>query len=117
MIVLEQQVENVIQWADDKGIFEKGTDLAQQTKTEEEVAELRLALEAKDRGETMFKNLKGELVNTQVEIKDGLGDSFVTLIIQAERQGLTVSECIQAAYDVISKRKGTMVDGVFIREN
>lgn len=50
------------------------------------------------------------------ELKDGIGDTFVTLVLLAERASLTIEECVQAAYDVISKRKGQMIDGTFVKE-
>ena len=49
-------------------------------------------------------------------IKDELGDVLVTCIVQAECHGLDPVECLQAAYEKISKRKGETVNGVFIKE-
>lgn len=34
----------------------------------------------------------------------------------AEVCGWTLEECLQVAYDVISKRTGKMVDGVFVKD-
>lgn len=90
----------VIKWADEKGIFEKGTPSAQCDKTLEEVMELSTALHNDDKA----------------EIKDALGDILVTIIIQAEMQGLELEDCLLTAYKVISKRKGKMVDGKFVKE-
>ena len=90
----------VIKWADDKGIFEKGTTMAQAEKTNEEVLELMSAIDEDDK----------------LEIKDALGDILVTIIIQAEMQGLSLEDCLLSAYNVITKRKGTMVDGKFVKE-
>jgi len=47
---------------------------------------------------------------------DAIGDITVTLIIQAEMQGLDFQDCLQAAYDVISKRTGKMIDGQFVKD-
>lgn len=49
------------------------------------------------------------------EIADAIGDIYVTLVIQAEMQGLRMSECIEGAYSVISKRTGKMVNGQFVK--
>lgn len=49
------------------------------------------------------------------ELKDGIGDVVVTLIILAQQNGLTIEDCLQTAYDVISKRTGKMIDGVFVK--
>lgn len=51
------------------------------------------------------------------EIKDGIGDTMVTLILLAEMHGWTLRECLQAAYDVISKRSGVMIGGAFVKSS
>ena len=91
----------VIAWATQKGILDKGTPLAQCGKTFEEVEELETAI------------LDGD----KAEIIDALGDILVTIIIQAEMQGLNLIECLESAYNVISKRTGVMKNGYFIRDN
>lgn len=97
---MTELIEKVKQWADDKGILSKATPLRQQEKTEEEVQELRDAIAE--------SNLP--------EIKDAIGDITVTLIIQAEMQGLDFQDCLQSAYDVISKRTGKMINGQFVKD-
>lgn len=94
---LEKQVE---QWAKDKGILDKATPIAQALKTLEETTELLTAINNNDRA----------------EIIDAIGDIMVTLIIQCKMQDLTLEECLQSAYDVISKRKGKMINGQFVKE-
>jgi NTP pyrophosphatase (non-canonical NTP hydrolase) len=90
----------VINWAEEKGILAKGTTMAQAEKTHEEVLELISAIDEDNRE----------------EIIDALGDIVVTLIIQAEMQGLRLEQCLDSAYNVIVKRQGKMVDGKFIKE-
>lgn len=90
----------VIVWATQKGILDKGTPLAQCGKTFEEVEELETAI------------LDGD----KAEIIDALGDILVTIIIQAEMHGLNLIECLESAYNVISKRTGKMVDGTFVKD-
>ena len=94
---LEKQVE---QWAKDKGILDKATPMAQALKTLEETTELLIAINNNDRD----------------EIIDAIGDIMVTLIIQCKMQDLTLEECLQSAYNVISKRKGKMINGQFVKE-
>ena len=94
---LEKQVE---QWAKDKGILDKATPMAQALKTLEETTELLTAINNNDRD----------------EIIDAIGDITVTLIIQCKMQDLTLEECLQSAYNVISKRKGKMINGQFVKE-
>jgi len=50
------------------------------------------------------------------DIRDDIGDILVVLINIAERNKLTLQECLQVAYDDIKHRKGRMVDGVFVKE-
>ena len=90
----------VIAWAAQKGILENGTTIAQAVKTNEEVEELKIAIFNEDRE----------------EIIDALGDILVTIIIQAEMQGLKLTECLESAYNVIAKRTGKMVDGQFVKD-
>jgi NTP pyrophosphatase (non-canonical NTP hydrolase) len=88
-------------WAEEKGILSKATPIKQAMKTQEELTELLNAILDED----------------PVEIKDAIGDIMVTLIIQAKMQGITIEECLNSAYDIISKRTGKMVNGQFVKEN
>lgn len=49
-------------------------------------------------------------------IADDIGDMMVVLINIAERNNLTIEQCLQQAYNDIKDRKGRMVDGVFVKE-
>lgn len=108
--------ELVLNWADDKGILEKATPLAQAKKTLEEVEELLEATTAQSKGFKEFINIKNKICKTEEEIKDALGDIFVTIIIGAELQGISLEDCLESAYNIISKRTGKMVDGQFIKD-
>ena len=63
-------------------------------------------------GETAGAMLKKK----DIEIIDGLGDSFVTLIILCYQLGLEPKECLESAWNEIKDRKGKTVNGTFIRE-
>lgn len=97
---MKQLINNVEQWAADKGILEHATTLRQAEKTLEECQELICAILNEDRA----------------EIKDAIGDVVVTLIIQCKMQEMDLEECLQSAYNVISKRKGKMMNGQFIKD-
>ena len=49
------------------------------------------------------------------EIQDAIGDMVVVLTNLAELEDLKIENCIDSAYDVISKRKGNMVNGTFVK--
>jgi NTP pyrophosphatase (non-canonical NTP hydrolase) len=91
----------VIEWAAQKGILKNGTPKAQAMKTWEETDELITAIDDDNRAEVI----------------DALGDILVTIIIQAEMQGLKLTECLESAYNVIAKRTGKMIDGQFVKDN
>jgi NTP pyrophosphatase (non-canonical NTP hydrolase) len=90
----------VITWAHQKGILDNGTPRAQASKTVEEVQELIDAIDT----------------NNKPEIEDALGDILVTIIIQAEMQEVSLIDCLESAYNVISKRTGKMVNGQFLKD-
>ena len=91
----------VIAWAAQKGILENGTPIAQSCKTMEECTEL----------------IRAVAFDNKEEIVDALGDILVTIIIQAEMQGLKLKDCLESAYNVISKRTGKMVNGQFVKNS
>lgn len=90
----------VLAWAEQKGILQNGTTIAQAGKTMEECTELMVAIARRD----------------DDEIIDALGDILVTIIIQAEMQGVSLTECLESAYNVIAKRTGVMVNGQFVKD-
>lgn len=90
----------VLAWADDRGILDQGTVEGQINKLQEELNEL---IDAYSKGD-------------QDELADAIGDMQVVLIIIAEMKGLCAHECLSDAYDVINRRKGKMIDGVFVKE-
>jgi len=95
--------QEIIEWAMDKniiGLEGKATRLSQFRKTAEEVNELLEAIDLKD-----------------VDLaRDAIGDIYVTIVLQARLWGLTMTECVDAAYDEIKDRKGVMIDGIFVKD-
>jgi NTP pyrophosphatase (non-canonical NTP hydrolase) len=89
------------EWAEHRGIYDKGDQKTQYVKLMEEAGEVGRAI------------LKDDLP----EIKDGIGDMVVVLTNLAELSGLTIEECIESAYDTIAKRKGKMINGTFVKNN
>ena len=89
------------EWADERGLYEKGDPKTQYIKLMEEAGEVGRAILKEDTD----------------EIIDGIGDMVVVLTNLAELHGITIEECIQEAYNVISKRTGEMVNGTFVKDN
>jgi len=90
--------ELIKMWHHDRNLIEGATDKDQFAKLIQEAGELSDNI------------CKGN------DIKDDIGDMMVVLINIAERNGITMTECLKTAYNDIKDRKGTMVDGVFIKE-
>lgn len=90
----------ILEWGYNKKIIQANNPIAQCNKTFEEVNELKDAIES----------------NNKEEIKDAIADSIITLMLQAEIQGLSLEDCLESAYNIISKRTGKIVDGQFIKD-
>lgn len=50
------------------------------------------------------------------DIRDDIGDILVVLVNIAERNKLSIQECLETAWNDIKDRKGVMIDGVFLKE-
>lgn len=100
-MTLDKLEKAVLEWGAIKGILPDPDPMAQWSKTDEECTELREAIIAEDRHEAM----------------DAIGDIMVTLIMQTQAWDCSLEECLQQAYDTISKRTGKMVNGVFVKDN
>ena len=96
--------KDVIKWAYDKNIFEASTPLKQIEKTQEELTETRDAM------------VRHKYVDHLDDIKDGIGDMLVTVIILARMYDTDLQECLELAYNVIKNRNGSMKNGFFCKE-
>ena len=95
---MDQLIKNVEQWAKDKEL-QNGDSARQFLKVVEEVGEVAAALARND----------------MAELKDGIGDVTVTLIILGLQNGLDLGGCLQSAYDEIAGRTGKTINGVFVK--
>ena len=98
---LKNEFQSIRDWATERGLYEKGDAKTQYIKLQEEAGELAQAI-LKDR---------------QDEFVDAIGDCVVVLTNLAALKGVTIEECINAAYEEIASRKGKMVGGTFCKEN
>lgn len=162
--------EKILQWADDKGILKNGTPEGQLSKTLEELIETAQAVALYELQEDHFYFDDEDTAGTLEDVKDGIGDVYVTVCIHAEmseheishhdvvdepitnklifeelgkhiitlatndqvgwhysiiarlldllasNHGLTLRECVEHSYNVIAKRTGEMIDGVFVKD-
>ena len=92
--------ELIRQWADERGIYDKGDAKTQLIKLQEEMGELAKATLEKD----------------QAEVIDAIGDMVVVLTNLAHLNNVNIETCIAEAYNVISKRTGKMVNGTFVKD-
>ena len=98
----------VLEWGEEKDLLHKENADKQFMKFIEEVFEFKTELDVYDLFgyvDLNFKNMKTEM-----------GDIFVTLIILCKQLGITPAECLELAYNKISKRKGKTINGIFVKE-
>jgi NTP pyrophosphatase (non-canonical NTP hydrolase) len=92
-------IEYITQWHHERNLIEGSTDKDQFCKLMQEAGELSDSI------------CKGK------DVSDDIGDMIVVLINIAERNSLSISSCLNKAWDDIKDRKGKMVDGVFVKES
>lgn len=96
----EQLSNDVLVWANEKGILKPENHLKQMGKMVSEV------------GELCDEIIKDNYLEQEKE----LGDVLVTVIILAEQLGLSPINCLDIAYNKIKNRTGTNVNGTFIKD-
>ena len=87
-------------WASERGIYAKGDPKTQYVKLGEEFGELGKAI----------------LKNDMPEVIDAIGDCVVVLTNLAKLCDLNIEDCIDSAYNEISKRTGKMNNGTFVKD-
>jgi NTP pyrophosphatase (non-canonical NTP hydrolase) len=91
----------VIRWSEARQIIPNSTPLAQCKKAFEEVNELYEALR----------------INNKEEAIDAVGDTVVCLINVCALMDVNLTDCLEAAYEQIKDRSGTMrEDGIFYKD-
>lgn len=96
----DQLIINVHDWANERELLKPEYVGFQFMKVTEELGETASAITKKK----------------SAEILDGLGDTFVTLIILSMQLGVTPQEALNAAWNEIKDRKGETKNGVFIKQ-
>ena len=88
------------QWAEERGLYEKGDIKTQTLKLMEEAGEI----------------CKATLKQDHDEVLDGIGDCVVVLTNLAHLHGVKIEDCMQMAYDIIKHRTGKMNNGTFKKD-
>ena len=100
-LLTESVFVNIRRWALERGIYDKGDAKTQYVKLMEEAGELAQAL----------------LKDDKKEIVDAIGDMVVVLTnLTSLATDIRIEDCIDAAYDEIKNRKGSMTNGTFVKE-
>ena len=92
--------EKIREWAEYRGIYAEGDPKTQYIKLMEEAGELGRAI----------------LKQNREEQKDAIGDMVVVLTNLAELLDMPIEECVESAWNVISKRTGKMINGTFVKD-
>ena len=95
-----KEFDLVREWAQERGLYEKGDVKTQFVKLAEEFGEVANAI----------------IKSNDKEFKDGLGDMLVVMINLAHIGGTSMEECLNLAYTEIKNRQGSMVNGSFVKE-
>lgn len=98
---MKTNFEKIREWAESRGIYDKGDVKTQYVKLQEEAGELAKAIMNSDHDEFV----------------DAIGDCVVVLTNLAELGGVKIEDCISSAYSEIVNRKGKMINGTFIKNN
>lgn len=104
----EELKTKVEEWAKDKDLLHSENADKQFMKFIEEVFEFKSEMD-------LIHILGGNELNSHDMMLE-MGDIFVTLIVLCNQLGIDCVECLEMAYDKISKRKGKTVNGLFVKE-
>ena len=114
--------ENVEEWADDKDLLHSENAEKQFMKFIEEVFEFKTEMDilvwyreyCRENPQKKFPKAEHERITKKAKLE--LGDIVVTLIVLSKQMDIDIIECLQLAYNKISKRKGKTIDGIFVKE-
>jgi len=95
---LEHSIGNIVNWHFERNLIAGSDDKQQVLKLIQEVGELSDSI------------CKGACPI------DDIGDIIVVLVNIAERNDISIKDCVDHAFNDIKDRKGVMVDGIFVKE-
>ena len=95
----DEYVKKIVGWHHDRNLIDGSTDKDQFAKLIQEAGELSDSI------------CKGK------DVSDDIGDMMVVLLNIAERNKLSIKDCLAKAWNDIKDRKGRMIDGIFVKES
>tara|TARA_R110001606_G_scaffold173922_1_gene320405 strand:+ start:196 stop:525 length:330 start_codon:yes stop_codon:yes gene_type:complete len=95
---IKHAIQQVVSWHLARNLIHGSTDKDQVLKLIQEVGEL------------------SDSICKQQSPIDDIGDIMVVLLNIAVRNNLSLTDCINHAYNDIKDRKGQMIDGIFVKE-
>lgn len=112
----------VEQWAEDKDLLHEENADKQFMKFIEEVFEFKTEMDILVRYRNYYREnpqkkipkAEHERITKKAELE--LGDIIVTLIVLSKQLDIDIVECLNMAYEKISKRRGKTIDGTFVKE-
>lgn len=96
---INETTEKIYSWFDEHNLYDP---VVQFAKLNEEVGEI-----AHELTRNRYKS---------AEMRDAIGDTYITLVGMAHHLQFDISECIDIAYNEIKDRKGKTVNGTFIKD-
>ena len=111
-MTFEQLEQLVISWGEDKDLIKKENSEKQFMKFIEEVFEFKTEIDFREIRWDSGMDYSDIVESMQLE----MGDILVTLIILSAQLGIDLKECLEMAYEKISKRKGKTINGIFVKE-
>lgn len=108
----EELKTKVEEWAKDKDLLHEENAEKQFMKFIEEVFEFKREIDISNL--RRFVGDHRDSISRDINLE--MGDIFVTLIILCNQLGIDPVECLEMAYNKISKRKGKTVNGLFVKE-
>ena len=95
---IKHAIQQVVSWHLARNLIHGSTDKDQVLKLIQEVGEL------------------SDSICKQQSPIDDIGDIMVVLLNIAVRNNLSLTDCLNHAYNDIKDRKGQMIDGIFVKE-
>ena len=131
---LESLTGAIHQWGRERGIHQNGNLVSQSQKLIEEAQETLAAAPRYVAANSALDHLTNKIFGDDPnfddrevvdeyeaaykEFADGIGDTFVVLVQLCAIAGVTLEDCVEAAYEEIRDRKGHLnEDGVFVKES